>query len=34
LQKQGALADRKFRFGADSQKPRRFVFDAVVMISP
>src|SRR5213595_22421 len=34
LQKQSALADRKFRFGADAQKLRRFLFDAVVMISP
>ena len=33
LQKQSALAYRKFRFGADPQKARRFFFEAVVMIS-
>src|SRR4029453_7540146 len=33
LQKQSPLAYRKFRFGADPEKPRRFIFDAVVMIS-
>src|SRR6266566_6256616 len=33
LEKQSALADREFRFGADAQKLRRFLFDAVVMIS-
>src|SRR5881396_178859 len=33
LQKQSALAYRKFRFSADPQKPRRFLFDAVVIIS-
>ena len=33
LEKQSALAYRKFRFGADSEKQRRFIFDAVVMIS-
>jgi hypothetical protein len=32
-QKQSALTDRKFRFGADSEKQWRFIFDAVVMIS-
>ena len=33
LEKQSPLANRKFRFGADSEKQRRFIFDAVVMIS-
>src|SRR6266403_4200711 len=33
LEKQSPLAYGKFRFGADSEKPRRFIFDAVVMIS-
>ncbi len=33
LEKQSPLAYRKFRFGADAQKLRRFLFDAVVMIS-
>jgi len=33
LQKQSALAYCKFRFGADPQKLRRFIFKPVVMIS-
>ena len=33
LQKQSALAYRKFRFSADAEKLRRFLFDAIVMIS-
>ena len=33
LQKQSALGNRDFRFSADPQKLRRFLFDAVVMIS-
>jgi hypothetical protein len=33
LQKQSALAYGKFRFGADPQKLRRFLFEAVVMVS-
>src|SRR5258708_4629508 len=33
LEKQSSLANRKFRFCADCEKPRRFIFDAVVMIS-
>ena len=33
LQKQSALAYRKFRFCADAQKLRRFILEAVVMIS-
>src|SRR6266581_1110416 len=33
LEKQSSLANRKFRFSADAQKLRRFIFDAVVMIS-
>jgi hypothetical protein len=33
LEKQSALADCKFRFCADSEKPRRFIFDAVAMIN-
>jgi hypothetical protein len=33
LQKQRPLAYRKFRFGTDPEKPWRFIFDAVVMIS-
>jgi hypothetical protein len=34
LEKQSSLTYRKFRFCADSEKPRRFIFDAVVMIGP
>jgi hypothetical protein len=34
LQKQSALAYRKFRLGADSEKDRRALFHAIVMISP
>ena len=34
LEKQSSLANGKFRFCADAQKLRRFLFDAVVMISP
>jgi len=34
LQKQSALANRKFRFNADSEKPRRFIFNAIVMSGP
>ena len=33
LQKQSPLAYRKFRFGADSQKLRRFLFEPVVVVS-
>src|SRR6266481_6200321 len=33
LEKQSALSDRKFRFCTDAQKLRRFLLDAVVMIS-
>src|SRR5207247_3649610 len=33
LQKQSALANREFRFSADTQKQRRFIFDAITMIS-
>src|SRR5213596_1967081 len=33
LEKQSTLANREFRFSADPQKLRRFIFDAVVMIS-
>jgi hypothetical protein len=33
LQEQSALAYRKFRFGADSEKPWRFLFESIVMIS-
>jgi hypothetical protein len=32
LQEQSALTYRKFRFGADAEKLRRFVFEAVAMI--
>src|SRR5438128_3702919 len=32
LQEQCALTDGKFRFGADPEKLRRFVFEAVMMI--
>jgi hypothetical protein len=32
LQKQSALAYGEFWFGADSQKPRRFLFEAVPII--
>jgi hypothetical protein len=32
LQKQSALAYRKFRFCADAQKLRRFILKAIVMI--
>jgi len=31
LQKQSALAYRKFRFGADSENLRHFIFNAIVM---
>jgi hypothetical protein len=34
LEQQSALAYRKFRFGADAQKLWRFIFEAIVMISP
>ena len=33
LEQQSALADCKFRFGADAQKQWRFLFEAIVMIS-
>src|SRR4030095_10137463 len=33
LQKQSALAYGKFRFSADPQKLRRFLFEPVVMVS-
>src|SRR6266480_1877193 len=33
LQKQSALRYRKFRFRADADKSRRFIFDAVAMTS-
>src|SRR4030095_14759579 len=33
LQKQSALTYRKFRFGADSQKPRRFLFETIMVVS-
>ena len=33
LEKQSPLADRKFRFRADAQKQRRFIFETIVMIS-
>src|SRR6266571_7582733 len=33
LQQQSALADRKFRFCADPEKPWRFLFEAVMVIS-
>ena len=33
LQKQSALAYRKFRFCADAQKPRRFLFEPVMVVS-
>ena len=32
LLKQSALANRKFRFRSDAQKPRRFILEAIVMI--
>jgi hypothetical protein len=34
LEKQSALAYRKFLFSADAQKQWRFIFEAIVMISP
>jgi hypothetical protein len=33
LQEQCTLSDGKFRFGADSEKAGRFVFNSVVMIA-
>ena len=33
MQKQCPLSDSKFRFRANSEKARRFVFDSVVMIA-
>ena len=33
MQEQSALAYRKFRFRADSEKPWRFLFEVIVMIS-